>query len=315
MPSNEVVNQWTEEELMRAAREDLNESPARLKEDLESIKSWIKKSPHLHSIKQDDEFLIMFLRCCKFSLERTKEKLDFHFSVRGNLPSWFDDWDPRRPEIRHIIRAGVVIPLPGYDRHGRKVVVMRGGKSDPNTMKKDDEFKASTMMMELAMAGDTQAVIRGIVLLQDLSGMTASHAVSMTPAIAKRAMTVWQDAYPSRPKALHFLNMPPVIESVFKMVQSFQKQKMKERNHVHPVGDLSAMQADLGLEVLPKEYGGTNTSLEELREVWAEEAERKRDWLMDQPRYKTDEKKRPGKPKSHADIFGIEGSFRKLEID
>jgi len=236
MPSNDVINQWTDEELARAAREDLGENPTRLGEDLAAIKSWIKKSPHLHSIKQDDEFLVMFLRCCKFSLERTKEKLDFHFSVRGNLPSWFDNWDPRRPELRHIIRAGMVIPLPGYDKHGRRVVVMRGGKSDPNTMKKDDEFKANTMMMELAMAGDNQAVIRGIVLLQDLSGMTASHAMSMTPAIAKRAMTVWQDAYPSRPKALHFLNMPPVIESVFKMVQSFQKQKMKERNHVHRGG-------------------------------------------------------------------------------
>ena len=48
----------------------------------------------------------------------------------------------------------------------RKVIVMRGGLSDPNTMKKEDEFKASGMLMESALNGDKQAVIRGIVLLQ-----------------------------------------------------------------------------------------------------------------------------------------------------
>ena len=41
------------------------------------------------------------------------------------------------------------LPLPGYDRQGRKVVLMRGGLGDPNTMKKDDEFKASTMVTTL----------------------------------------------------------------------------------------------------------------------------------------------------------------------
>ena len=47
--------------------------------------------------------------------------------------------------------------MPGYDKHGRKVIVMRGGLSDPNTMKKEDEFKASGMLMESAMDGDKQA--------------------------------------------------------------------------------------------------------------------------------------------------------------
>ena len=38
--------------------------------------------------------------------------LSFDWSI-GNLPSWFDNWDPRLPEIKHIIKAGMYIPLPG----------------------------------------------------------------------------------------------------------------------------------------------------------------------------------------------------------
>jgi hypothetical protein len=67
-----------------------------------------------------------------------------------------------------------------------------------------------------------------------MEGMTAQHALEMNPALAKRAMTVWQDAYPAKPKALHFINMPSVMEAIFSMMQSFQKEKMKKRSIVHP---------------------------------------------------------------------------------
>jgi hypothetical protein len=105
------------------------------------------------------------------------------------------------------------------------------------------------MVMELALEGDVQAQVLGLVLVQDLAGMTAGHALQMNPVVSRKAMTVWQDAYPARPKALHFVNMPAVMESVFRMVQSFQKEKMRERNHVHPRGDMTAVVADLGREV------------------------------------------------------------------
>merc|ERR1719341_1266981 len=132
MPTINTINVWTNEDLEKAAKENLGEDKGRLK---------------------DDAYLTMFLRGCKFSLERTKEKLDFHHTVRGNLPSWFDSWDPRQPQLQAILKAGMYLPLKGYDRHGRRVILMRAGGSDPNTMKKEEEFKVSTMVMEHAMDG------------------------------------------------------------------------------------------------------------------------------------------------------------------
>ena len=63
----------------------------------------------------DDSKLLQFLRGCKFSLERSKEKMDLYNSCRSpshpldqhepraTLPDWFFPWDPSSP----IFQLGV----------------------------------------------------------------------------------------------------------------------------------------------------------------------------------------------------------------
>lgn len=56
-------------------------------------------------------------------------------------------------------------------------------------------------------------------------------------------------------------------------------------------------------------------SLVSFTDFWKKKVEDNRDFLLRQQKYIADESKRVGKPKTSEELFGIEGSFRKLEVD
>jgi len=309
------MNVWTEEKLDQTAREELGEETERVKADLTSLKEWLSKSPHLQNVRKDDSKLLEFLRGCKFSLERTKEKIDLYNSCRAALPDWFQHWDPSSPIFQKFLNWGNLLPLPGYDKQGRQVVLIRPGKIVPAKATMEEVAMTSLAFLELINNENKQGQIRGLLLINDLADAGPQHALMMNPVTAKKFLTIIQEAYPARPQAIHFLNLPSAMETVLNMMQSFMKDKMRKRNKIHPKGDYSSLWEEVGKDVLPVEYGGTNMDLDTIHDQWKNRVNDNRDWLMLQSRYKADESLRPGKPRSYTDIFGIEGSFRKLEID
>lgn len=93
------------EELQKAAIEQLGENPANIPADLEALKTWIKQQPHLRA-NTDDQFLIAFLRGCKYSLEKTKSKIDKFFTLKSKFPEMFGATDIDDPKFREILRLG-----------------------------------------------------------------------------------------------------------------------------------------------------------------------------------------------------------------
>jgi len=301
------------EELQKKAEEELGEVPSRRAQDIQAIRDWLKKQPHINC-PTDDWTILRFLRGCKFSLERTKEKMDMFYTCKAACPEWYKNRDPRDPKMREILEMGVVLPLPGYTKDGVKILLGRHGIYEPSKFSADDIMRIYIMITDIMMFEDEPASISGVGIMGDSSGLTFNHTMAWPPTILKKAMVLWQEGYPMRPKGLNYINTPAAFNTVFDIFKGFMKEKMKKRMYVHG-SDLESLHKQIPKDILPKEYGGTNGTVEEITKYWLEKVDSKRDWLLQDEQYKVDESKRPGKPKTTGDLFGIEGSFRKLQVD
>lgn len=68
-------------------------------------------------------------------------------------------------------------------------------------------------------------------------------------------------------------------------------------------------------KLLPKEYGGQAGTIEEITNAVEKRLVANREFFLEDEKYGVDEKKRFGKATNVDNLFGVEGSFRKLAID
>ncbi|XP_046683964.1 alpha-tocopherol transfer protein-like isoform X1 [Homalodisca vitripennis] len=296
-------------------RSELNEDVSTRNQDLEHIKEWLKRQPHLPPF-DDDGRIMTFLRGCKFSLEKTKRKLDMYFTMRTAVPEFFSDRDPTKPEIQEVFRMAQVPPLPGLTPNGRRVVVMRGVDAANNIPSVADGMKVVLMIGDVRLKEELVGVA-GDVYILDAAIATpqhfASHFSKFTPTLIKKFLICVQEAYPVKLKEVHVINVSPLVDTIINFVRPFLKDKIRNRIHVHET--LDSLYEYVPKDILPEEYGGAAGSLDVINKQWHEKLVTYQDWFKEQETIKADESKRPGKPKTHDDLFGMEGSFKQLSID
>lgn len=97
---------------------------------------------------------------------------------------------------------------------------------------------------------------------------------------------------------------------------------------------MNSLHKNIPQRLLPEEYGGNAGPVVKLRgdicalkdrkevtiilcvpDAYAKEMLEYNDWFLADANVGVDEKKRPGKPKTSQDLFGLEGSFRQLNFD
>ncbi|KAF5275903.1 hypothetical protein FQR65_LT04142 [Abscondita terminalis] len=211
---------------------------------------------------ENDATLLMHLRGCKFSLEKTKKKLELSYTIKSAFPNVFSNRDPLLPNLQCILKQNIVAVLPETS-NDPLWVLFRLENATPETLSVSDFIKLSTMVTDVTLRECISSSIVGRAVLIDLKNLSPEF------------FTITYDA----------------------------------------VGAENTITRYLPLSVLPSEFGGTGESFVDICEKLRTKIESYRDWFIEDEQYGCDESKRPANSIVDIDLFSIDGSFRKINVD
>ncbi|XP_033216954.1 alpha-tocopherol transfer protein-like isoform X2 [Belonocnema kinseyi] len=291
--------------------EELKRNPELRKEDIEALREWCEKQPHLP--KMTDSELVIFLHSNYYLMEPTKSTIENYYTSRTHLPEFFSNRDPiGSKELREAMKIGIYAPMERTTKEGYRVFFLKLLDLEPTNFVYNDVQRLYNMIVDLFNI--SHGTSTGIVILIDTKGLSFGYAARFTPLGIQKYLYYLQEAFPVRLKGIHFMNAVPVVEIILSMVRPFLRQELVEILYVHSKKE--TLEKFVPMEILPNEVGGTAGPIAELRENCNKELEKHRSWFIEEEATRrVNESIRPGKGKTATDLFGAEGSFKKLDID
>uniref|UniRef100_A0AAG5D0P2 CRAL-TRIO domain-containing protein n=3 Tax=Anopheles atroparvus TaxID=41427 RepID=A0AAG5D0P2_ANOAO len=305
--------------LKEVAKRELNEDESQIQSHLKVIRSWLAECD-LQCDKIEDQFLIAFLRGCKFSLEKVKKKILLFYQIRFQLPQVIQNRDPLDPKLLKVIRMGVAVPLPRTTKAtDPKLFIIRVGNFDLTECTFADTMKVGTMINDILMREDDQMVICGMILIIDLKGVSAGHLMQFEMGLLRKIAIMNQDASPLRMQGIHILNPPAGAQAVLNIFNGLLSEKNQHKRIFIHGRELETLHQHFPPELLPEEYGGTLESIDNIVKQWQNRLIENRLYLLEMASMSSNKTiSPPAMPllnESFIGSFGTEGSFRKLDFD
>ncbi|XP_046400464.1 alpha-tocopherol transfer protein-like [Ischnura elegans] len=282
-------------------------------DDIRHLRDWLPKQPHLPPIT--NEQLSTFLHACYYSLERTKKTIDQYYTVRAAVPELFSGCNPKKPEIQKVFDSVNFVRVPEVTpKGGFRIYFASLQNFEPANFDFENSLKAFIMMTDVNLMHETQ--VPGYVLVLDATGVCLGHIPRISIPMLKKFLIYVQEAMPIRLKQIHVINAQAIVDKIYAIAKPFLKGEIIEIIQFHKPGNMDTFYDCVSKDILPKELGGKSKTIETLHSENKRKVEDSTDYLQAlEKTAKADESKRPGQPKGHGEIFGMEGSFRKLTLD
>ncbi|EFN63565.1 Alpha-tocopherol transfer protein-like [Camponotus floridanus] len=318
------------EETQKLAKDELREDKNTRDQALEQMRNWIKMNPRIENCRLDGRFLLKFLRCKKFNVPMAQEATERYLLLRQVYHQAFHSLDITEPNMEELLSLGYLFAAPGRDAKGRRVIIARPGVFDPHKYTNVDMCKIHAITYETLME-DEESQVRGFVHFADGAGVSFPHLTLFTPKEAVRIVKNGERTVPMRHKEVHGINSHPSLKFALDFGLSLISDKIKNRIKIYTSLE-DAINNKLDVSMMPKEYGGT-IPMKEMIDLWRKEIIELRPTLLNNDKMKVrlelySEKAREGAVSAlkqgfgcssvgsnDSSMYGITGSFRKLEVD
>ncbi|XP_014285982.1 alpha-tocopherol transfer protein-like [Halyomorpha halys] len=290
-------------------QENTPKSETEIAEDLQRIREWLQKQPHLPK-DFDDDFIISYIKQCK-SLEKVKKKIDAFCTARTNMPKYFQfpHTDILDPAFRKACKFTNMFFLPEATPENYRVFFTKGC----NVEEYDCHQAAVRIMMMMEVSLMKWPDMNGIIIIMDVAGGDSSIISKFDVSTTYKAGVYLESSSPLKMKNLIMINSTSSNDFIINnIIKPFLKNKMTSR--IMSSTSDKILKDYVPISILPKEYeGGTAPSSQELNDEWLQILEQKRDWFAKYSKFCSDENKRPADSKNPENMMN--GSFKYLSID
>ncbi|XP_047999644.1 alpha-tocopherol transfer protein-like [Leguminivora glycinivorella] len=277
---------------------------------LRTVHEWYQKEPHFPAGQLHDQFISRLLVMRKFSIEKVKQKIDNYYTVRPKLPELLSKRDLTDHNLMKYIRDGFWITLPRTTEEKHRVTILRVQYSEGVSVL--DLAKVLTMIVDYRMWNDS---VLGEQIIFDYTNVTLPLAMQFTPVFIQKSVYYFTECLGPNIKGVHIINLPPFAEFILSAVKKLLKPKVVRRIHVYK--NLQEVLEKFPRNIIPRDLGGTDdVTCQDIADAWEKTlcSASWRNYFKLQDSIHTDETKRI-KKKNFQEDFGLDGSFKKLNID
>ncbi|KAJ2937371.1 hypothetical protein O0L34_g1965 [Tuta absoluta] len=310
LPENEVL-EFNPDTLQVVRREYELDMPGAMNGAVEILNKWIQTQPHFLKKDFSPEYLERIIIACKGSVERSKERLDKLFTLRTTLPKFFQDFDPQC-DFQNIKEIIYYLSLPKMTKdHDRIFLAKTCGKKFSSNLYMEG-YRYTILSCEYLWAHDYAQSYHIVLDYIDTSISDLVTAVDLVEL--RQGLYTLIDGYGLRIKGVHILINSKLVDVLVSIAKQVVSEKIGKR--IYTYKSYEELYKVLPKEVFPKEYGGEESTLDELRDSWRKQvlSEKFHEYWTMMTSAKTDESLRPA-DKFNEQYLGMPGTFRSLSVD